>query len=161
MHGLLALIGVFLLMTILFLGSGAEYLAFVFTIVYVGAVSILFLFVIMLINIKKTTIPYRNLSFERKVAVSVLLGGAFLLIEYISILLDKFTVSVNFMKTIDNTTSIVALNDFVSTRFLDVLVFSNTLYTGFSYMFFLLSLLLLTAMLGAIILATSTTETNK
>lgn len=51
-HNLLCLIGVFLSTTILFLSIRAEFLALVFLIVYVGAIAVLFLFVIMLLNVK-------------------------------------------------------------------------------------------------------------
>ena len=51
-HSLLALIGVFICFVAIYLVQGIEYLAYVFLIVYVGAVAILFLFVIMLLNVK-------------------------------------------------------------------------------------------------------------
>ncbi len=51
-HSLLALIGVFVCFVTIYLAQGIEYLAYVFLIVYVGAVAILFLFVIMLLNVK-------------------------------------------------------------------------------------------------------------
>lgn len=51
-HSLLALIGVFVCFVAIYLVQGIEYLAYVFLIVYVGAVAILFLFVIMLLNVK-------------------------------------------------------------------------------------------------------------
>lgn len=49
-HSLLALLGTFAAMAIIYLRAGAEYLSLVFLIVYVGALAILFLFVIMLLN---------------------------------------------------------------------------------------------------------------
>lgn len=55
MHGLLSLISVFFNVVILYLSAGAEFLAFTFLIVYVGAIAILFLFVIMLLNVKELT----------------------------------------------------------------------------------------------------------
>jgi len=47
---------------------------------------------------------------------------------------------------------------FVTYKFTDILIFSDLLYTYYSYLFMLISLLLLTAMIGAIVLATSTTD---
>lgn len=52
-HSLLALIGTFFHVIILLLTLKAEYLAFVFLIVYIGAIAILFLFVLMLFNLKE------------------------------------------------------------------------------------------------------------
>ena len=51
-HSLLSLIGTFLCAFFMYAVLGAEYLAFVFLIVYVGAIAILFLFVVMLLNVK-------------------------------------------------------------------------------------------------------------
>lgn len=48
----LFLISVYLFTSILFLLVGAEFLAFILIIVYVGAVSILFLFVVMMLNLR-------------------------------------------------------------------------------------------------------------
>lgn len=42
---------------------------------------------------------------------------------------------------------------------MDILVFGDLLYTYYSFLFMLIALLLLTAMLGAIVLASSTTRT--
>lgn len=47
---------------------------------------------------------------------------------------------------------------FVNSRFSDILLFSDLLYTYHCFLFFVAALLLLTAMLGAIILATSATD---
>lgn len=51
-HSLLSLIGVFINAFVMYIALRAQYLAYVFLIVYVGAVAILFLFVVMLLNVK-------------------------------------------------------------------------------------------------------------
>jgi len=51
-HSLLALISVFILSSILLIVLNVEFLAFAFVIVYAGAIAILFLFVIMMIDLK-------------------------------------------------------------------------------------------------------------
>lgn len=51
-HSLLSLIGVFINAFVMYVALKAQYLAYVFLIVYVGAVAILFLFVVMLLNVK-------------------------------------------------------------------------------------------------------------
>src|SRR5680860_253624 len=48
-HALLALLGAFVTMAGIFLSVGAEYIALVFMVVFVGALAILFLFVVMLL----------------------------------------------------------------------------------------------------------------
>lgn len=55
MHALLSLVGVFLTTVLFYVSSGIEFIGLVFLIVYVGAVAILFLFVIMLLNVKSLT----------------------------------------------------------------------------------------------------------
>lgn len=51
-HSLMYLLALFVTMAIAYISVGQEYLAMVFLIVYIGAISILFLFVIMLIGVK-------------------------------------------------------------------------------------------------------------
>jgi NADH:ubiquinone oxidoreductase subunit 6 (subunit J) len=51
-HSLLSLIGAFISAFVMYIALRAQYLAYVFLIVYVGAVAILFLFVVMLLNVK-------------------------------------------------------------------------------------------------------------
>ena len=51
-HSVLSLISVFLLSALLLTALGVEFLALSFVIVYVGAIAILFLFVVMMLDIK-------------------------------------------------------------------------------------------------------------
>lgn len=51
-HALLCLLGLFAATALIYLSLGAEYLGLVFSLVYLGAVAILFLYVIMLLNVK-------------------------------------------------------------------------------------------------------------
>lgn len=59
-HSLLCLLGLFAATALIYLSQGAEYLALVFLIVYVGALAILFLFVIMLLNVKDIMSAQKN-----------------------------------------------------------------------------------------------------
>lgn len=54
-HSVLFLILVFCNIAGLLLLLGAEFLSFMLLIVYVGAIAVLFLFVVMMLNIKKTS----------------------------------------------------------------------------------------------------------
>lgn len=51
-HAILALILIFFLSSCLSVALGVEFLAILILIVYVGAISVLFLFVVMLLNIR-------------------------------------------------------------------------------------------------------------
>lgn len=55
MHALLSLLGVFFTSVLFYLAVGIGFVGLVFLIVYVGAVAVLFLFVIMLLNVKSLT----------------------------------------------------------------------------------------------------------
>lgn len=63
-HSLLCLLALFASMAVTFLGAGAEYLALVFLIVYVGGLAILFLFVVMLLNPNDITKSQQNLTYS-------------------------------------------------------------------------------------------------
>ena len=54
-HSVLFLILVFCNVAALLLLSGAEFLAFMLLIVYVGAIAVLFLFVVMMLNVRSGT----------------------------------------------------------------------------------------------------------
>ena len=58
-HAILALMGVFICGSALMILMGAEFLALVYIMVYVGALAVLFLFVIMMLNVKNQ-LPYND-----------------------------------------------------------------------------------------------------
>lgn len=98
-HSLLCLLALFASMAITFLGAGAEYLALVFLIVYVGGLAILFLFVVMLLNPNDITdspqtLPYSNLIYAFAVSVGLL--------TYVKVALNVFTsFEQNFIDLVD------------------------------------------------------------
>ena len=62
-HSVLFLILVFFNTAILFLFSGAEFLAMILLIVYIGAVAVLFLFVIMMLDINTAKLRQSFLNY--------------------------------------------------------------------------------------------------
>ena len=52
-HSVLYLVIVFVNASVVLVGMGVEYLAMVFLVVYVGAVSVLFLFVVMMLKVEE------------------------------------------------------------------------------------------------------------
>jgi NADH-quinone oxidoreductase subunit J len=158
-QNLLCLISIFFSVVILYVHVGAEYLAFLFLIVYVGAVAILFLFVIMLLQIKKTT----DSSFFHALApiaplVSVVACVCFGLNDFLSVALEKNFIDNEALLATVEPTNTVALNWYINNQFTDILTFSDILYRANALLFFIVSLLLLTAMIGAIVLATGATD---
>lgn len=77
-HALLCLLGLFATTALIYLSRGAEYLALVFLIVYVGALAILFLFVIMLLNVKDIMSAQRGVPLARNFRLIFSVGGGLL-----------------------------------------------------------------------------------
>lgn len=161
-HSLLSLIVVFFLTAVFMLALGAEFLAYTFLIVYVGAIAILFLFVIILLDIKDlTATQFVRLNPAKSFGtVLTYLFACFIL----SISLDysmEFIDRTQLIQLITEPTSAAFLVHYVTQEFRDILIFSNLFYGYYAIIFVLIALLLLTAMLGAIVLATSTSEETK
>ena len=133
-HSVLFLILAFFNSGALFVILGAEFLAMMLVIVYVGAVAVLFLFVVMMLNINFSKIKE---GFQKYFPIGSLIG----FILFIEIILMVFSgdllVNKNneFNDNIPNTHKIGSL-----------------LYTEYIYVFQLSGLILLVAMVGAIVL---------
>ncbi|MBT5798944.1 NADH-quinone oxidoreductase subunit J [Alphaproteobacteria bacterium] len=132
-HSVLFLILAFFNAAGLFVLLGAEFLAMLLVVVYVGAVAVLFLFVVMMLDIN-----YAELrdGFQRYLPLGLGVGGL-LLIE----ILFVFFNSENMPQTVP------VLNEVSNTRALGLV-----LYTDYIYLFQLAGLILLVAMIGAITL---------
>ena len=77
LYSILSLIVTFFTIAALYILLNAQFLAVVHLIVYTGAIMVLFLFVIMLLNLNKATIPQKT-SLTRVAAV--IAGGIFFLV---------------------------------------------------------------------------------
>src|ERR1700727_76460 len=86
-QSVLFLILVYLLSACLFMTFGAEFLAILLFIIYVGAISILFLFVIMLLNLR---IVELHSTFFNYFPVGSFLG-LFFFFEIFFLLIDNFS----------------------------------------------------------------------
>ena len=124
---------------ILFLFN-AEFLGLIFIIVYVGAIAVLFLFVVMMLNVK----VYSSNSFFY--SPMVFLGGFVLLLQIFLILEKTFSNSIfsetNFAYSFDNYLDNLSNID----------VIGQSLYNYYLLCFLLAGLVLLVAMVGAIVL---------
>ena len=130
---------------------GVEFLAIIFWIVYVGAIAILFIFVIKLINIKIVELLDNS---SRYLPVGFIIGLILLFELYIYI--DSYS-----ERDLD---SIILI---LSSSFTNILNYTNIellgliLYTDYWLNLILASLILLIAMIGAIILTLSHEEEVK
>ena len=145
------LILVFISISILFIMIGAEFLGMIMLIVYVGAVAVLFLFVVMMLNITEqlTKRPSRkglinNISVGSIVGVIIFLellvvvGGW----KYKGTFVPLSTINLNL--------------DMSNTHAL-----GNILYTDYIHLFQISGMILLVAMIGAITLTFSKRENIK
>jgi NADH-quinone oxidoreductase subunit J len=139
-YSALFLILVFFNSGLLILLLDLEFLALIFILIYIGAIMVLVLFVIMMLDIKQTSI-YLNISYYFFISgfFLILLGGEFL--YFLSLDLTYF--QINTLSTYLNWFSLVL--ELSNIRNLGVY-----LYTYFSFFLLLAGLILLIAMLGAI-----------
>lgn len=138
-HSVLFLILVFFNTSILFLFSNAEFLAMVVLIVYIGAVAVLFLFVIMMLDINITKLRQTFLNY---LPIGLFVGFIILLELFYVVSQSKL----NFAQTssIDNN---------ISDQILDnTKIIGNILYTDYFLLFQISGIILLVAMIGAIFL---------
>jgi NADH-quinone oxidoreductase subunit J len=137
-HSVLFLILTFFNAAALFLIAGAEFLAMILVVVYVGAVAVLFLFVVMMLDI-----DFEELrgGFQRYAGVGAAVGVA-LLVEF-ALTFGGWTLAPNvdalrMSPTPANVSNTQALG--------------QVLYTDYIFLFQMAGLVLLVAMIGAIVL---------
>nr|YP_009441351.1 NADH dehydrogenase subunit 6 [Lympha mucosa]ATN23360.1 NADH dehydrogenase subunit 6 [Lympha mucosa] len=143
-HSVLFLITVFCNVTGILILLGAEFLGFLLLIVYVGAIAVLFLFVVMMLNIKVITNKFNTWSLF---FLSSLLFFTFL---------NQFLMSVNINFEYGNNMSHITylwINWFNKNHiYTNTEAIGNVLYTNYSFIFIMSGFLLLIAMIGTIVL---------
>ena len=145
------LILVFISTSILFIMIGAEFLGMIMLIVYVGAVAVLFLFVVMMLNItEQITKRSTRRGFINNISVGSIVGSIIFL--ELLVVLGGWKYKGTFV-----TLSAVNLNlDISNTHAL-----GNILYTDYIHLFQISGMILLVAMIGAITLTFSRRENIK
>jgi NADH-quinone oxidoreductase subunit J len=139
-HSVLFLILAFVNAAGLFVLMGAEFLAMILVVVYVGAVAVLFLFVVMMLDVDFVELRQ---GFVQNLPVAALIGVVFA-IELI-LVVGGFTFT---PEALDMRKAAAAVPvDAMNTRAL-----GRVLYTKYVYFFQAAGLILLTAMIGAIVL---------
>ncbi|MEO1447917.1 MAG: NADH-quinone oxidoreductase subunit J [Bacteroidota bacterium] len=116
----------------LYLSLQAEFLAAIQILVYAGAIMVLFLFVIMLLNLKD---EQGVLAFDKRRGIAFLLGLAFI------------------------AEMMIVFRDYVNVKFSDTYSYGNVeaigkeLMTDYLFPFEMISVILLAALIGAIVVA--------
>jgi NADH-quinone oxidoreductase subunit J len=139
-HSVLFLILAFVSSAGLFVLMGAEFLAMILVVVYVGAVAVLFLFVVMMLDVDFVELRQGFLDY---LPIGALVGVVFL-IELL-LVVGSWAIGPGVPRAI--TTPIAPLASVSNTEALGLV-----LYTRYIYFFQAAGLVLLVAMIGAIVL---------
>jgi len=137
-HSVLFLILAFFNAAALFLIAGAEFLAMILVVVYVGAVAVLFLFVVMMLDI-----DFEELrgGLQRYAGIGAAVGAA---------LLIEFAIALGGWKLAPNAERLRMSP--IPTDVSNTQALGRILYTDYLFLFQAAGLVLLVAMIGAIVL---------
>jgi len=174
----LFLIGTFVLSAGYLILIGINFIGISYIIVYVGAIAVLFLFVIMMINIKLTDILETGSQYTKTLPLALAVGFLFIFIIFsiikfnynnvpvLSIFLDKITylnglfsnysiIKINLINSIVDNVYYSSSSDLLITIFQQIEVLGHNLYTYGAILLITLSVILLLAMFAAIIISKS------
>ena len=137
-HSVLFLILAFVNAAGLFVLMGAEFLAMILIVVYVGAVAVLFLFVIMMLDVDFAELRE---GFIQYLPIGVVIGGIFLF---------ELLLTVSYWVIDPGTTKTITAA--IPTNVTNTEALGLVLYTKYIFYFQLSGMVLLVAMIGAIVL---------
>ena len=137
-HSVLYLILAFVNAAGLFVLLGAEFLAMILIVVYVGAVAVLFLFVVMMLDVDFAELKQGALQY---LPIGMLIGGIFL--AELLLVVGAWAIGPGVPQTIAAPIAAKASN---------IEVIGLVLYTRYAYFFEAAGMILLIAMIGAIVL---------
>ena len=141
-HAVFFLILDFISIASLFIIIGAEFLGMMMLIVYVGAVAVLFLFVVMLMNVSEQKLSWFRGSRKTKHIPIGLTVGAVILLELIIVVGGW-----KYRDTFSETKFLNFQSDFTNTH-----AIGNVMYTEYIHLFQISGIILLLSMIGAIVL---------
>ena len=145
------LILVFVSISTLFIMIGAEFLGMIMLIVYVGAVAVLFLFVVMMLNVTQQSIKFsKKKGIVNNISVGLIVGIIIFLELIIAVGGWKYRDSFVPLSSIDTNLNISNTH-----------ALGNILYTDYIHLFQISGMILLVAMIGAIALTFSRRENIK
>ena len=147
----LFLIGLFLCIAAYLILTGLNFIGLSYLLVYIGAVSILFLFILMLINVRISELLIDSIN---SIPLAILIGGLFNyfvnnVLPYMVMtnnLLYHFTIK----KQLTNVTSVSWDGYLAETSHITSI--GNVLYGHYSIWLIITSIILLLAMVGAIVI---------
>lgn len=156
-HSVFALIFVFVNVASVLLVLRVEFISLLFLVVYVGAVAVLFLFVIMMLNVKLNEVSDNSVSY---LPLGLVLGILFLLEVSLILTGDLLPFSGEFLYRSSIAQSLFSGASFSHLHLESIMSVPNNIqligcivYTDLFFPFILAGLLLLLAMVGAIVLS--------
>jgi len=145
------LILVFVSISTLFILIGAEFLGMIMLIVYVGAVAVLFLFVVMMLNVTQQSIKFsKKKGIFNNISVGLIVG---------IIIFLELIIAVGGWKYRDSFVPLYSIDPNLNISNTHAL--GNVLYTDYIHLFQISGMILLVAMIGAIALTFSKRENIK
>jgi len=154
----LFLIGLFLSISCYLILLGLNFIGLSYLLVYIGAVSILFLFILMLINVR---ISELLIDTTNSIPLAIILGIAFdysvnNVLPYIAINNYDIYNIINVFSSLNNSVGLVYVTSKLWDGFLaensHISSIGNIIYTNYSIWLIITSIILLLAMVGAIVI---------
>ncbi len=141
-HAVFFLILDFISIACLFIMIGAEFLGMMMIIVYVGAVAVLFLFVVMLMNVSEQKLSwFRGSKKSNHIPIGLVVS---------TLILFELVVVVGGWKYRDTFVETKFLN--FDTNFTNTHLIGSVMYTEYIHLFQISGIILLLSMIGAIVL---------
>jgi len=141
-HSVFFLILNFITVSCLFIMIGAEFLGMIMLIVYVGAVAVLFLFVVMMLNVaQEENTLFKSSSDGKHIPIGLLIS---------LIIFFEIIIVIGGWKYKPDLLNSISLN--ISSELTNTHSLGYVLYTDYIHLFQLSGMILLVAMIGAIVL---------
>lgn len=162
-YAVLCFIAVFLLISGILLSLGIEFLAFVYAIVYIGAVAVLFLFVVMLLQVSS---QYKRALNTYWIAL-LMLFVIIITFKIVKILVQTIQTSINITNTdaiLSNNTKVLLDSDLfynnIAVPSNELYLISHKFYNLFGMLFMETAFILLLALIAVIILTKTIVKSN-
>ena len=148
----LFLIGLFLSISCYLILTGLNFIGLSYLLVYIGAVSILFLFILMLINVRISELLIDSIN---SIPLAILLGSFFNyfvnnVLPYMMIAFNNLLYHISTVTRLANVTSVSWDGYLAETSHITSI--GNILYGNYSIWLIITSIILLLAMVGAIVI---------
>lgn len=143
----LYLICVYVLSALILLLLGAEFLSVLIVIIYIGAISILFLFVIMMLNLRIVEVYNSLVSYF---PIGSFLGIFFFFEFFLIIKTDLQFLSLTY--NVNNYLHLGLISNNLVWSYSNLYLLGDILYNSYSYLLIIAALILLLAMVGSMVL---------